>query len=51
MTTHSYGPGSRTSSNSSPGSPLWNHTYVIAALRAGVIAVALLAVLVLIALY
>ncbi|CKO13816.1 Uncharacterised protein [Mycobacterium tuberculosis] len=40
MATHSYGPGSTTPPNS--GSPEWNHAYGIAALRAALIALALL---------
>jgi hypothetical protein len=50
MATHSYGPGSTTPSNSYSGSPAWNHAYVAAALRAGLIALALLAILALIVL-
>jgi hypothetical protein len=50
MATHSFGPGSSGSSNSYSGSPAWNHSYSIAALRAGLIALALLAVLALIVL-
>lgn len=49
MATHSFGPGS-TPSNSYSGSPAWNQAYVVAALRAGLIALALLGVLALIAL-
>jgi hypothetical protein len=49
MATHSFGPGS-TPSSSYSGSPAWNQAYVVAALRAGLIALALLAVLALIAL-
>jgi hypothetical protein len=45
MATHSFGPGSPAASNSYSGSPAWNHSYSIAALRAGLIALALLAVL------
>jgi hypothetical protein len=45
MTTHSFGPGSPAPSNSYSGSPAWSHSYSIAALRAGVIALVLLAVL------
>ncbi|WP_165759369.1 hypothetical protein [Mycobacterium decipiens] len=48
MATHSYRPGSTTPPNS--GSPVWNHAYVIAAFRAALIALALLAVLAVIAL-
>ncbi|ETW25533.1 hypothetical protein [Mycobacterium gastri] len=51
MATQSYGPGSTPPSNSRPGSPAWNHAYIIAALRAGLIALALLAVLVLLVVY
>ncbi len=50
MATHSFGPGAPASSNSHSGSPVWNHSYSVAALRAGVIALALLAVLALIVL-
>ncbi|WP_216638175.1 hypothetical protein [Mycobacterium sp. 1423905.2] len=50
MTTHPFGPGSTSSSKSYSGSPVWNHAYVVAALRAGLIALALLAILALIAL-
>ena len=50
MTTHSFGPGSAAHSNSYSGSPAWNHSYSIAALRAGLIALALLAILALIVL-
>lgn len=49
MTTHSFGPGSAAQSNSY-GSPAWNHSYGIAALRAGLIALVLLAILALIVL-
>ncbi|WP_421843338.1 hypothetical protein [Mycobacterium sp.] len=45
MATHSYGPGSTTPPNSCSGSPVWNHSYGFAALRAGLIALTLLAVL------
>lgn len=45
MATHSFGPGSPARSQSYSGSPAWNHSYTIAALRAGLIALALLAVL------
>lgn len=51
MATHSYGPGSTPSPKSHSGSPTWNHAYVIAALRAGLIALALLGVLAPIVLY
>jgi hypothetical protein len=50
MATHSYGPGSTTQSNPYSGSPAWNHTYATAALRAGLIALALLGILLLIVL-
>jgi hypothetical protein len=50
MTTHSFGPGSPAPSNSYSGSPAWNHSYSGAALRAGVIALLLLAVLAIIVL-
>jgi hypothetical protein len=49
MTTHSFGPGSPAPSNSYSGSP-WNHSYSAAALRAGLIALVLLAVLAIIVL-
>jgi hypothetical protein len=45
MATHSFGPGSPAPSNSYSGSPAWSPSYRIAALRAGLIALALLAVL------
>ena len=45
MATHSFGPGSPAASNSYSGSPACNHSYAIAALRASLIALALLAVL------
>jgi hypothetical protein len=45
MATHSFGPGSPGASKSYCGSSAWNHSYSIAALRAGLIALALLAVL------
>ncbi|HTQ21514.1 hypothetical protein [Mycobacterium sp.] len=51
MATHPFGPGSTASSNSYSGSPAWNHGYGVAALRAGLIALALLAILALIILY
>lgn len=50
MATHSFGPGTPGPSKSYCGSPAWNHNYSIAALRAGLIALALLAVLALIVL-
>jgi hypothetical protein len=50
MTTHSFGPGSPSPSNLHSGSPAWNHSYSIAALRAGLIALVLLAVLAIIVL-
>jgi hypothetical protein len=50
MATHSFGPGTPGPSKSYCGSPAWNHNYRIAALRAGLIALALLAVLALIVL-
>jgi hypothetical protein len=50
MATHSFGPGSPAASNSYSGSPSWNHSYSVAALRAGLIALALLAVLVIVVL-
>ena len=49
MATHSFGPGSRPS-NSYADPPAWNQAYAVAALRAGLIALALLAILALIAL-
>jgi hypothetical protein len=48
MATHPFGPGSTASSNSYSGSPAWSHSYGVAALRAGLIALGLLAILVLI---
>ena len=50
MATHWFGSGSGASSNSYSGSPAWSHSYSVAALRAGLIALALLAVLALIVL-
>jgi hypothetical protein len=50
MATHSFGPGSPAPSTPYSGSPAWSHSYSIAALRAGLIALALLAVLALIVL-
>ncbi len=50
MTTHSFGPGSPGTSNSYSGSPACNHSYSVAALRAGLIALVLLAVLAIIVL-
>lgn len=50
MATHSFGPGSPAPSKSYGGSPAWNHSYSVAALSAGLIALALLAVLALIVL-
>ncbi|CQD02373.1 hypothetical protein BN1232_00093 [Mycobacterium lentiflavum] len=50
MAMHSLGSGTPAPSNSYSGSPAWNHSYSIAALRAGLIALALLAVLALIVL-
>jgi hypothetical protein len=50
MAMHSFGPASPAQSSSYSGSPAWNHSYSIAALRAGLIALALLAVLALIVL-
>ncbi len=49
MATHSFGPGSPAPSKYS-GSPAWNHSYSIATLRAGLIALVLLAVLAIIVL-
>jgi hypothetical protein len=51
MATHPIGPGPAASSSSYSGSPAWNHGYGVATLRAGLIALALLAVLVLIVVY
>lgn len=51
MTTHSFGSGSPAPSKSYCGSPAWNHSYSIAALRAGLIALVLLAVLAVIVLF
>ncbi|MEY8013674.1 MULTISPECIES: hypothetical protein [Mycobacterium] len=45
MATHSFGPGSQGPSSSYSGSPAWNHSHSVAALRAGLIALLLLAVL------
>jgi hypothetical protein len=45
MAMQSFGPGSPAPSKSCSGSPAWNHSYSIAALRAGLIALVLLAVL------
>ncbi|HKI41174.1 MAG TPA: hypothetical protein VKA66_12460 [Mycobacterium sp.] len=45
MATQSFGPGSPAQSTPYSGSPAWNQSYSIAALRAGLIALALLAVL------
>jgi len=56
MATHSFGPGTSASvasavpPNPYTGSAAWNHSYSAAALRAGLIALALLAVLALIVL-
>lgn len=50
MATHSVGPGSSGPSTSYTGSPAWNQNYSVAALRAGLIALALLGVLALIVL-
>jgi hypothetical protein len=51
MATHSFGQGSAASSNSYSDSAAWSHSYSAAALRAGVIALVLLAVLALIVLF
>ncbi len=51
MATQSFGPGSPAASNSYSGSPACNHSYSVAALRAALIALALLAVLAIIVLY
>jgi hypothetical protein len=45
MTTHSFGPGPGVPSSPYSGSPAWSHSYSVAALRAGLIALVLLAVL------
>jgi hypothetical protein len=45
MATHSFGPRPGASSSSYAESPAWSHSYSVAALRAGLIALALLAVL------
>jgi len=48
MATHSFGPGAPVPSNSYSDAPAWNHgcqSYSTAALRAGLIVMALLAVL------
>ena len=50
MATHSFGPGSPATSKSYSGSPAWNHSYSAATLRAGLIALVLLAVLAIIVL-
>jgi hypothetical protein len=50
MATHSFGPGSPAPSKSYSGSPAWNHSSGMAALRAGLIALALLAILAIIVL-
>ena len=51
MATHSFGPGSPAPSKSYSGSHAWNHhNYASAALRAGLIAMALLAILAIIVL-
>lgn len=50
MATHPLGPRPTPQSNSYSGSPAWNQAYVLAALRAGLVALALLGVLALIAL-
>lgn len=45
MATQSFGPGSSATPNRYSGSPAWNHGYSVAAMRAGLVALALLAVL------
>ena len=45
MTTHPFGSGSPAESQSYSGSAAWNQSYSVAALRAGLIALVLLAVL------
>ena len=51
MATHSFGPGSGASTTSYAGSPAWSHSYSAAALRAGLIALVLLAVLAVLVLF
>jgi hypothetical protein len=50
MATQSFGPVSSASPNLYSGSPAWNQSYSVAALRAGLIALALLAALAIIVL-
>ncbi|CAM3364101.1 hypothetical protein [Mycobacterium intermedium] len=50
MATHSYGSGQPPRSKTYDGSPVWNQAYALAALRAALVAVALLGVLALIVL-
>ncbi|BBZ42182.1 hypothetical protein [Mycobacterium conspicuum] len=50
MATHSFGTGPGAPSNSYSGAPAWSQSYSVAALRAGLIALALLAVLAIIVL-
>jgi hypothetical protein len=50
MATHWFGSGSTAPSKSYSGSPAWSHSYRIAALRAGLIALVLLAILAIIVL-
>ncbi len=50
MATHSFGPGTPAAPSPYSGSAAWNQGYSVAALRAGLIALALLAVLALIVL-
>jgi hypothetical protein len=50
MAMHPFGRGTTASSNPYSGSPPWSHAYGVAALRAGLIALALLAILLLIVL-
>jgi len=45
MATHSFGPSTTAPPSPYLGSPAWNHGYSVAAMRAGLIALALLAVL------
>ncbi|GAB3009937.1 hypothetical protein [Mycobacterium bourgelatii] len=50
MATHSFGPGQPPRPSQYTGSPAWNSAYALAALRAGLVALALLGILALIAL-
>jgi hypothetical protein len=51
MATQSFGTGSTAPSSSYSGTPAWSHSYSAAALRAGVIALVLLAILAVIVLF